>query len=94
MKRFFTLLVGVATGALATYLLTQRKEEILKKINEIQCLLSEIELKDKIQSSLNDIILKVKNLVKSEEEMTIEEKEKLLAEIEEKLEKLEESIKR
>ncbi len=92
MKKVVTLLAGLAVGAVAAYVVAQRKEEIMQKLNEIQNAIKDLELKEKARVTMNEVVSKVKNLLQKGEELTIEEKEKMLAEIEEKLKKLEDAI--
>ncbi len=92
MRKVITLVAGLAVGAITAYLVAQRKEEIMKKLNEIQNAIKDLELKDKARVTMNEVVSKVKNLLQKGEELTLEEKEKMLAEIEEKLKKLEDAI--
>ncbi len=93
MRKVLVLIAGVAAGVAAAYVVSQRKEEIIKKLNEIQGMLKDMELRDKAKNSINDVVQKVKKLISKGEELTIEEKEKMLSEIEEKIHRLEEAIK-
>ncbi len=92
MRKVVTLVAGLALGAITAYVVAQRKEEIMKKLNEIQNAIKDLELKDKARVTMNEVVSKVKNLLQKGEELTLEEKEKMLAEIEEKLKKLEDAI--
>ncbi len=92
MRKVITLVAGLAVGAITAYVVAQRKEEIMKKLNEIQNAIKDLELKDKARVTMNEVVSKVKNLLQKGEELTLEEKEKMLAEIEEKLKKLEDAI--
>lgn len=92
MRKVVTLIAGLAVGAVTAYLLTQRREEVLQKLSEIQNSIKDLELKDKARITMNEVVSKVKKLLQKGEELTAEEKEKMLAEIEEKLKKLEEAI--
>ncbi len=92
MRKVITLVAGLAVGAITAYVVAQRKEEIMKKLNEIQNAIKDLELKDKARVTMNEVVSKVKNLLQKGEELSVEEKEKMLAEIEEKLKKLEDAI--
>ncbi len=93
MRKVGIVILGVVAGAAAAYIASQKREEILRKLNEIQSTLERMELKEKARTTVNELVQKVKNLVRKGEELTVEEKEKMLAEIEEKIQRLEEAIK-
>ncbi len=93
MKKGVVLLLTSVLGAVGAYFAYKRKDEILQKLNELQEVLKETELTDKARAVVGDIIDRITNLIKREEEMSEEEKVQLLKEVEEKIKKLEEVVK-
>ena len=94
MKRgLIMLLLGAAVGAAGAYAATQRREELLEKLNDIQNSLKEAELKGRVKAIVSDVSEKIKTLLKKGEELTPEEREEVLEEVEEKIKKLEEVVK-
>ncbi|WP_029522492.1 hypothetical protein [Persephonella sp. KM09-Lau-8] len=87
------LLLGAAVGAAGAYAATQRREELLEKLNDIQNSLKDAELKGRAKAIVSDVSEKIKTLLKKGEELTPEEREEVLEEVEEKIKKLEEVVK-
>ena len=93
MKKGAVLLITSVLGAVGAYFAYKRKDEILQKLNELQEALKETELTDKVRTAIGEVIDRITNLIKKEEEMSEEEKVKILKEVEEKIKKLEEVVK-
>ena len=93
MKKGAVLLITSVLGAVGAYFAYKRKDEILQKLNELQEALKETELTDKARTAIGEVIDRITNLIKKEEEMSEEEKVKILKEVEEKIKKLEEVVK-
>ncbi|WP_456341663.1 YtxH domain-containing protein [Thermovibrio sp.] len=94
MKRNSVIfLLGTLVGAGAAYVATTKREELLKKIEELQEQLKESELSDKAKALVKDISESIKKLISTpEESMSEEEKRSILEEVEAKIRKLEETI--
>ncbi|SMO48077.1 hypothetical protein SAMN06269117_10618 [Balnearium lithotrophicum] len=92
-KSSLMFLLGSLIGAGAAYVATTRKEEILKKIEELQEQIKESDLPERARALVEDISRSIKELLTSgEEEMSEEEKRTILEEVEQKIQKLEETI--
>jgi len=92
-KGSLMFLLGSLVGAGAAYVATTRKEEILKKIEELQEQIKESELPERARSLVDEISRSIKELLTSgESEMSEEEKRSILEEVEAKIQKLEETI--
>ena len=87
------LLLGAAVGAAGAYAATQRREELLEKLNDIQNSLKDAELKGRAKAIVTDISEKVRTLLKKGEQLSPEEREEVLEEVEEKIKKREEVVK-
>ncbi|MEO2068406.1 MAG: YtxH domain-containing protein [Desulfurobacteriaceae bacterium] len=96
MKRSSLMfLLGTILGAGAAYVATTRKEEILKKIDELQEQIKESDLPERAKNLVKEISEAINILLTSgEEAMSEEEKKNILEEVEAKIQKLEEAIQR
>ncbi len=94
MKRgSIMFLLGSILGAGAAYVATTRKEEILKKIEELQEQIKESDLPERARNLVKEISESIAHLLTSgEEAMSEEEKKNILEEVEAKIQKLEETI--
>ncbi len=92
-KGTLMFLIGTLLGAGATYVATTKKEEILKKIDEIQNQLKESDLPERAKNLAREIADNIKVLVSSSEEGLGDEKKKeILEDVENKIQKLEQAI--
>jgi len=92
-KNSVLFLLGTLLGAGAAYVAATKKEELLKKIEELQEQLKESELPEKAKALVKDISENIKKLITTgEESMSEEEKKSILEEVEAKIQKLEETI--
>jgi len=92
-KGSIVFLLGTLVGAGATYVATTKREELLKKIEELQEQLKESDLSEKAKLLVKDITESIKKLVAApEDSLSEEEKKSILEEVEEKINKLEETI--
>jgi uncharacterized protein YoxC len=92
-KSSLMFLLGSLVGVGAAYVATTRKEEILKKVEELQEQIKESDLPERARTLVEDISRSIKELLTSgEEEMSEEEKRTILEEVEQKIQKLEETI--
>ncbi len=93
-KKSLLFILGTVVGAGAAYVATTRKEELLKKIEELQEQLKESELPEKAKGLVKDISESIKKLILTPEgEISEEEKKSILEEVEAKIQKLEETVK-
>jgi|GEM_PF-581154 gas vesicle protein len=94
MKRSSLMfLIGTIVGAGTALVVATKKEEILKKLEELQTHLKESELPEKAKNIAKDVMESLKQLVISgRENLTEEERRSILDEVEEKIRKLEEAI--
>ncbi len=93
-KNSLLFILGTVVGAGAAYVATTRKEELLKKIEELQEQLKESELPEKAKGLVKDISESIKKLILTPEgEISEEEKKSILEEVEAKIQKLEETVK-
>jgi len=94
-KSSLMFLLGTILGAGAAYVATTRKEEILKKIDELQEQIRESDLPERAKNLVKEISEAINILLTSgEEAMSEEEKKNILEEVEAKIQKLEEAIQR
>jgi len=92
-KNSVLFLLGTLLGAGAAYVAATRREELLKKIEELQEQLKESELPEKAKALIKEISESIKKLiVTGEESISEEEKKNILEEVEAKIQKLEETI--
>ncbi len=92
-KSSIMFLLGSILGAGAAYVATTKKEEILKKIEELQEQLKESDLPERARSLVKEISESITQLLTSGEgAMSEEEKRNILEEVEAKIQKLEETI--
>ena len=94
-KSSIMFLIGSILGAGAAYVAATRKEEILKKIEELQEQIKESDLPERAKNLVKEIAESINHLLTSgEEAMSEEEKKNILEEVEAKIQKLEEAIHR
>ncbi|GAB6076508.1 YtxH domain-containing protein [Desulfurobacterium crinifex] len=94
-KSSIMFLIGSILGAGAAYVAATRKEEILKKIEELQEQIKESDLPERAKNLVKEISESINHLLTSgEEAMSEEEKKNILEEVEAKIQKLEETIHR
>ncbi len=92
-KSSIMFLLGSILGAGAAYVAATRKEEILKKIEELQEQIKESDLPERAKNLVKEIAESINLLLTSgEEAMSEEEKKNILEEVEAKIQKLEETI--
>ncbi len=91
-KGSLAFLIGTLVGAGAAYVATTKREELLKRIEEVQELLKESSLSEKAKSLVKEVSESIRKLVSSESEISEEEKRSILEEVEEKIQKLEETL--
>ncbi len=92
-KSSIMFLLGSILGAGAAYVAATRKEEILKKIEELQEQIKESDLPERAKNLVKEIAESINLLLTSgEEAMSDEEKKNILEEVEAKIQKLEETI--
>ena len=94
-KSSIMFLLGSILGAGAAYVAATRREEILKKIEELQEQIKESDLPERAKNLVKEIAESVNHLlISGEEAMSEEEKKNILEEVEAKIQKLEETIQR
>jgi ArsR family metal-binding transcriptional regulator len=92
-KSSIMFLLGSILGAGAAYVATTRREEILKKIEELQEQIKESDLPERAKNLVKEISESINHLLTSGEgAMDEEEKKNILEEVEAKIQKLEEAI--
>ncbi len=92
-KGTLMFLLGSILGAGAAYVASTRKEEILKKIQELQEEIKKSDLPERAKALVKEIAESVQMLLTSSEEaLTEAEKKDILEEVETKIQKLEETI--
>lgn len=92
-KGSLMFLLGSIVGAGAAYVATTKREELLKKLEELQEQIKESDLPERARFLVKDISESIRHLLSSgEAEMTEEEKKSILEEVEAKIQRLEETI--
>jgi len=91
-KSSLMFLLGTILGAGAAYVATTRKEEILKKLEELQEQIKESDLPERAKNLVKEISEVLNILTSGEKSMSEEEKKNILEEVEAKIQKLEEAI--
>ncbi len=91
-KSFLTFLTGLVVGITGAYFAYKKREELLKKLQQVQGIIEESDLPDKTKYVINEIVEKLKNILSSQEEITEEEKKDILKEVEEKIKELEKTL--
>jgi hypothetical protein len=91
-KSSLMFLLGTILGAGAAYVATTRKEEILKKLEELQEQIKESDLPERAKNLVKEISEALNILTSGEKSMSVEEKKNILEEVEAKIQKLEEAF--
>jgi len=93
-KAFVAFTTGVITGVAVSYLIYKNKEQLKEKLDEIEKKVKDLEIKEKIEEPVKDLIKTLKNILDKTEKLAKEETEEVLDIVEDKIKKLEEIIKR
>lgn len=91
MRRGLTIfLTGVVVGSISTYLFEKKREKLLKKINELEFKLKNLQIKESLKLNIGNILSKLKFTLKNDENLTEVEKDMILKEVKEKIKQIEE----
>jgi len=88
-KNLLLGLIAFILGALFGYVVTDRKKEILEKIENLDKKIKDNNLASEIKDKAKDVIESVKSFLDKSEKVAKEEEEDILNIVEEKIKKLE-----
>jgi len=96
MRKIVLTAIGFALGGLTAYLITKRREELLRQVAVLQEKVKQKEISEKTKAKLENVLNKLNKTLKEKRKkgkaQDLEQEVKKLVEIEEEIEKLKEAI--